>query len=76
MKLPNKVTPYKESTISRFPIILKCLKNKDHTVISLYNEVNDKMSIREYIDALDCLFILDKITLKEGIIHYVNRNIL
>lgn len=76
MKFPNKVTSFKESTLSKFPIILKHLKVKDYTVLSLFNAVRKKMTIKEYIDALDCLFVLDKIVLKEEIIHYVDRNIL
>ena len=76
MRFPNKVTPYKDSTIARIPIVLKYLSKKDYTVISLYNEVKDKLTIKEYIDTLDCLFILNKITLMEEILHYVDRNIL
>ena len=76
MRFPSKVTPYKDSTLARLPIVLKYLKNKDYTVLSLFNEVKDKMNIKEYIDALDCLFALKKIILKEEIIHYVDRNLL
>lgn len=76
MRFPSKVTPYKDSTLARLPIVLKYLKNKDYTVLSLLNEVKDKMNIKEYIDTLDCLFALKKIILKEEIIHYVDRNLL
>lgn len=76
MKFPSKVTPYRDSTLAKFPIILKCLQNKDHTVLSLFNEIRNKMTLKEYIDALDCLYALKKIILKEGIIHYVDRNLL
>lgn len=76
MRFPSKVTPYKDSTLARLPIVLKHLKNKDYTVLSLFNEVKDKMSIKEYIDTLDCLFVLKKIILKEEIIHYVDRDLL
>ncbi len=76
MRFPNKVTPFKDSTLARIPIILKYLKDKDYTVLSLFNAVRKKMSIKEYIDVLDCLFALEKIVLKEEIIHYVDRNIL
>ncbi len=76
MRFPNKVTPFKDSTLARIPIILKYLKDKDYTVLSLFNAVRKKMSIKEYIDVLDCLFALEKIFLKEEIIHYVDRNIL
>ena len=76
MKFPNKVTPFKDSTLAKIPIILKYLKTKDEKILSLFNVVRKKMTIKEYIDVLDCLYALDKIVLKEEIIHYVDRNIL
>ena len=76
MKFPNKVTPFKDSTLAKIPIILKYLKDKDYTLLSLFNTVRKKMKIKEYIDILDCLFALEKIVLKEEIVHYVDRNIL
>ena len=76
MRFPNKVTPFKDSTLAKISIILKYLKSKDYTILSLLNTVRKKMTIKEYIDALDCLFALEKIILKEEIIHYVDRNIL
>jgi len=76
MRFPNKVTPFKDSTLAKIPIILKYLKDKDYTVLSLFNTVRKKMKIKEYIDILDCLFALEKIVLKEEIVHYVDRNIL
>ena len=43
MKLPNKVTSYKESTLSKFPIVLNKIKNKDYPVATLYQELEDKI---------------------------------
>lgn len=76
MRFPSKVTPYKDSTLAKMPVVLKYLKDKDYTVLSLFDTVRKKMAIREYIDVLDCLFGLEKIVLKEEILHYVDRNIL
>ncbi|MBR0295063.1 MAG: hypothetical protein IJQ67_04075 [Bacilli bacterium] len=76
MRFPSKVTPYKDSIFPKLPVLLRKLKDKDYTVSSLYMEINSKMTIREYIDALDCLYAMRKITLKEDIVHYVERNIL
>ena len=76
MRFPSKVTPYKDSTIAKMPIVIKYLNDKDFTVLSLFDAVRKKMDIREYIDVLDCLFGLEKIVLKEEILHYVDRNIL
>lgn len=74
MKLPSKVTSYKESTISKFPIILKLLKEKDYTVSSLYTKIKNKISINDYVDVLICLYILNQITLKKEFIHYVKKD--
>lgn len=74
MKLPNKVTSYSESILSRLPPILDQLEDGDQSPYSLYQDVRDVfVDISEYIDALDCLFALKKIELNdvEGVIHFV-----
>ena len=76
MRYPNKVTPYKDSTFSKLPVLLKLLKDADFTVLTLFEKVKAKMTIKEYEDALDCLFLLGKITLNEEVIHYVDRDLL
>lgn len=79
MRFPNKVTTYKQSIISKFPLILKELEKQDYSVISLYSKVEKKFDgPEEYIQALDCLFFLGKIIFLPGgdILHYVKRDIL
>ena len=79
MRFPNKVTTYKQSIISKFPLILKELEKQDHSVISLYSKVEKKIDgPEEYIQLLDCLFFLSKIIFLPGgdILHYVKRDIL
>ena len=63
MKLPNKLFSYKESTISKFPIILNELIEKEHiTIYQLYLNVSSKFdSITEFIESIECLYILGKI---------------
>lgn len=75
MKLPNKVITYKESTISKFPILLSCLKEQDMSPASLYKKIKSQVEdIGEYIDILDCLYALGKIELIEhlGVLYYVD----
>lgn len=72
MRFPNKVNSFKESIISKFAPILKLLKIRDYDVISLYHEFDKKMTATEFINALDCLYALNKIELENGVIHYVN----
>lgn len=73
MKFPNKVTSYKESTISKFPDILKQLEKSDMTPSELYKKVKNKVEdIREFMEIMVCLYALNKIELEEGVLHYVS----
>ncbi len=74
MKLPSKVTSYKESIIARFPIILTKIKERDFAVSTLYDVLKDKITLDDYVDVLDCLYVLGQITLRKEIIHYVKRD--
>ena len=58
MKFPNKVTPFNQSVLSKFVPIIQILQEKDYTVYTLYNSLKVKMTVNEYIDALDCLYAL------------------
>ncbi|WP_411829820.1 ABC-three component system middle component 7 [Paenibacillus ehimensis] len=63
MKFPNKLYSYKESIISKFPIILNALdKDKHSTIFDLYISVINKFQdTTEFLDALECLYVLGKI---------------
>ena len=74
MKFPNKVTPFKNSILSKFSFVLKPLKLKDCYVIDLYNEIKSKISIKDYIEVLDCLFAMNEIQVFKEVIHYVKRD--
>lgn len=73
MKFPNKVIPYKESTIAKFPTVLSELEKGDMTPNSLYNKMkkNKVESISEFVEILDCLYALNKIEFRGELIHYV-----
>lgn len=72
MKFPSKVTPYKESIIAKFPLVLNKLENKDLSPSELYRSLKKRVTdIREFMDILDCLYALGKIELKGDMIHYV-----
>ena len=76
MKLPNKITSYSESSISKFPLILKTLREEDKSPIELYEKAKkERMSISEFMEVIDALYALGKIDLNgEGKIYYVTRN--
>lgn len=74
MRLPNKVTPFSDSVISLFPIILECLKQHDMSPRDLFEHSVPGKDISIFLDALDCLFALGKIEITEetGVLHYVD----
>ena len=74
MKLPNKVTSYKESVLSKFPVVLEVLVEREISLVELYEKTKHKYScLDEYIEVIDCLYALGKIGFDEGreTIYYV-----
>ena len=74
MKLPSKVTSYKESVISKFPIVLESLSYSNETPRQLYEKENQKFNyINEYMEVLDALFLLGKVGYDDvlGELYYV-----
>jgi len=77
MRLPNKVTSYANSIITRFPDILEALTKRDMSPKELFELTRSgQKDMGDFLSALDCLFALDKIELiEEGrVLHYVDRN--
>lgn len=72
MKFPSKVTPYKESIIAKFPMVLEKVEKKDMSPQELYKSMKNKVTdIREFMDIMDCLYALKKIELDGEVVHYV-----
>ena len=74
MKLPSKVTPFKESILAKFIPVLDKLKSGHLSPSDLYKAVKTKVNgTSEFMEVLDCIFILGKIKLDEHeeVIHYV-----
>jgi len=75
MRLPNKVTPYINSVIARFPDILETLEQRDMSPKELFEVTTAvKKDMGDFLSALDCLFALGKIELSEEgrVLHYVS----
>ena len=66
MKLPNKLFTVKESCIGRFPLLLDIVQKKNIGVLALF-EITKKYfsSTSDFVETLDALFYLGKITLNE-----------
>ncbi len=73
MRFPDKITSYKESVLRLLPLILNLLSEFDMTPIDLFELIKSNTSLSEYIEALDCLFILKKIGFnhQSGRLYYV-----
>lgn len=66
MRLPSKITSYRESVISKFPPVLSVLQESDIRIFDLYKTTMKCFSsIEEFMDTLDCLFALQKIRYDE-----------
>ena len=73
MKLPNKVITYKDSVLSKLSVILDVLSDKDVSLLELFDNTKQHFfDLSEFIDAIDCLFALNKLEYKEelGVLHY------
>jgi len=75
MRLPSKVTPFMDSTLSIFPLLLNEIQKENISPMVLFGKVKNKVDgISNFLVALDCLFALNKIELieKTGVISYVS----
>lgn len=72
MKMPNKVTPYKESSIAKFPVVLAFLEKEDMTPSELFSKVkkNKIQNIDEFVEIIDCLYAMHKIEIDGEVLHY------
>lgn len=74
MRLPSKVTPYRDSVIALYPIVLKTLVNGPASPADVYRKTGRKFdSLATFIEVLDELYALGKIELMEpeGLLRYV-----
>lgn len=73
MKMLSKVTPYKESIIAKFPVILTILEKEDLSPTELYGKVRKSKikDITEFVEVLECLYAMNKIELRKEVLHYV-----
>lgn len=71
MRFPSKVTPYKESIIAKFPMVLEKVEKKDMSTQELYKSMKNKVTdISEFMDIMDCLYALKKVELNGEVVHY------
>lgn len=77
MRLPNKLFNYEESILSKFVDVIDNCKEQDVSLYQLYKKVKNRVDgIDEFIEIMDCLYLLDYIEydLDEGVIKNVKTN--
>lgn len=75
MRFPSKVTPYQDSILAKYPVVLNCLVEQNMKPGDLYKKVKSKvLDIGEFLEILDCLFALGKVEFdkERGALHYVD----
>lgn len=66
MRLPNKITTFNESVLSKFPLIMRLVENNNIPVLELYNSVKAEIEdVDTFLEVLDCLYALGKIDFNE-----------
>lgn len=72
MKMPSKVVSYRQSTVAKFPAILGILEKNDMTPLELYTKLKKSKvkSVGEFVEILDCLYAMNKIDMREGVLRY------
>ena len=72
MRLPSKFISFKESILPKFIGVLEKLQENDMTVLELYKRFKNQVdNIDEFIEILDCLYALRKISYNGEVLHYV-----
>ena len=77
MRLPSKVTPYRNSILSKFPAVMKILAQEDITPGDLFQKVKkSEIDLADFIIILDGLYLLGRVELvrEKGVLHYVEEN--
>ncbi len=77
MILPNKITSFKESLISKTPYILDVIKDDEASVLDVYEKTKEHFEdINSFIWAIDVLYALNRINLDtdKGVIQYVKND--
>ncbi|MPQ35063.1 ABC-three component system middle component 7 [Limosilactobacillus fermentum] len=73
--MPNKVTSYNDSILSKLPIVLSSLSVLEKIEpTELYSRLKTNFEdVAEYVEVLDCCFALGKVVLDEdGKLAYVD----
>lgn len=79
LKIPSKVTTYSDSILATFPKLMKKLNKQEMSPKELFSATRRYFDdVGEFVEALDCLFILNKICINKetGELYSVKTNLL
>ncbi len=74
MIIPDKITPFKDSIISKLPYVISVLQQKSKSPVELWEITRNQFEdINEYILTLDVAFVLGAVELikDSGVLKYV-----
>ncbi|WP_369123966.1 ABC-three component system middle component 7 [Acidaminobacter sp. JC074] len=75
MILPNKITSFNESVLSKLTPIMKELQRGERNIFKIFKLTHSNYEeINEYLYALDILFLLDVVEKIDGDKLYVKTN--
>ena len=64
MRLPSKATTYSASILSKLPIALQHLSDRDMAPVDLYRKMKSKVEdVGEFLEIIDCLYLLGRVEL-------------
>ena len=65
ISFPDKITPLPKSIIGNMLIVIEELKGSNQTLELLSYKLKNKLDIVDMIDALTCLYAIEKIDFKD-----------
>lgn len=66
MQLPNKLYPYKNSTLAYIPVVLKQIQQGNTHVKSLFHSISNQLDgPTDFISIMDCLYALNIIEMSD-----------
>lgn len=66
MRLPSKIFSYKESILSKYPLVLSILNERPVSVRELFMEIKSSTEdVGEFLEIIDCLYALGAIDYDE-----------
>lgn len=70
MKFPSKLYSVSESVIGKMTIVIGMIPDNGIDAVELYTKATKKIHISDFIDALDCMYLIGTININQNNIIY------